>query len=352
MILLPWREINPGEFRLAGRFFLENVENKLRDFASRKGDPDARWEFLARLRPRLTGEQVTLADPAAPYVELLAPVGDDAVGVVLLADGDPLLSSLTSDSPLAVTILLGRSDQTADGLKLLAPPQPGWPGGLTEGRDLPGQDAASSRPESPALEVARAFLDAKPSGRLDYVNTRDNAMLLKELEEVYGSAPPTGSMVDLVLAQPRTTTRTGAVAVRVRAPTHDGEGVSVLWLVPFAGSYKVDGQLWAQSYYGWFRSYLKAAMSTPRELRGIVFRAGDKTSADSGKFRFRDVHSEAFVDLALPENAAQAAALARLGEGEGRPATLRLRWETGESPRIVLDDWICWGYRGIDEQAY
>lgn len=352
LILLAWCETDGGESHLSGRLFLETVEDKLRGFAAQKGDPDAKWEFLARLRPRLNVEQATLADPDAPYVEVLPPVGDDPVGVVRLADGDPIISSFAADQPLPVTILVGRQGEPKSGLKLLAPPKAGWPGGLTEGRSLPGQDAASRNPESPALEVARAFLAAKPAGRLDYVNSRDNAMLLKELEEAYGSAPPAGSVVSQILAQPRTTARAGAVAARVQAPTHDGEGVSVLWLVPFAGSYKVEGQLWAQSYYGWFRNYLKTPVSTPRELRGIVFKMQDAESTGPRKFRFRDVHSESFVELSLPETAEQAASLGNLGADEGRPATLRLRWETGDAPRIVLDEWICWGYRGIDEQAY
>jgi hypothetical protein len=350
VILLAWRETGTGEFRLAGRFFLETVEEKLRGFASRTRDPDAKWEFLARIRPRLTAEQAMLPDPAAPYVEVLPPIGEDPVGVVLLADGDPIRPSLSPDSPSAVTILLGRSREPGGELNLLAPPLRGWPGGLTDGRLLPGQDEASRLPEFPALSVARAFLAAKPSGRLDYVNSRDNAMLLNELEQVYGPSLAGEVAVEPILVQPRTTSRAGAVAVRVRAPTLDGDGACILWLVPFAGSYKIEGQLWAQSYYGWFRSYLKTPLSTPRELRGIVFSAGDE--ATPGKFRFRDVHSAASVELALPEGSAQTASLAKLSSGEGRSATLRLRWEDGEVPRIVLDEWICWGYRGIDEQAY
>ncbi|MFM7182504.1 MAG: hypothetical protein ACKO2G_13705 [Verrucomicrobiales bacterium] len=350
-IVLAWRREKGGEFRRAGRLLVESAEDELRNFASQQGDPDSRWEFLARLRPRLGMEQEILPDPAAAYAEVFAPTSDTPVGVVLLPVGDPLIPFLSTDMTVAVTVLLGRPETPGGVLKLLSPPQLGWPGGLTDGRTVSGQDAASRNPESPALEVARAFLAAKPEGRLDYVNSQDNAMLIKELEGAYDDAPPAESAIGQILAQPATTARAGAVAVRVHAPTHDRQGACVLWLVPFVDTYKVEGQLWAQSFYGWFRNYLKSPVSIPRELRGLVFSTA-QTPDGPWNFRFRDVHSDVSVELVLPENAEQVSSLAKLRPGEGRPATLRLRWEIGESPRIMLDEWICWGYRGIDEQAY
>jgi hypothetical protein len=190
-IRLAWRRMEGGECRLAGRFFIGTSENRLGNFVARKGEAGSRQEFLARLRPRLGREEELSPDPAAPFAEVLAPIGDDAVGVVRLQDGDPVVGTLSPDQPVPVTVTLG------------------------------------------------------------------------------------GSRLSPIHAQPRTTARAGAVAIRVNAPTHDGGGFSVLWLVPFAGSYKVGGQLWAQSYHGWFRNHVKSPVGTPRELRGIVSKAGD-----------------------------------------------------------------------------
>lgn len=350
-VVLAWARTSEGKYRVAGRLFLEIAENRLASFAAPGGDPASEREFLVRLRGRSLQDRMLASDPLAPVVELLPPVGETVVGSLTLAENDPMLHALGGDSIAPATVRLGRASEKTGGVKLLGTPIPGWPDGLTLPLPEHGGGGEGSPTHPPAVQVARAFLSARSERRLDYVNTRDNAMLIKELEAIHGGEIPSSAPLRSVEAIPLTAARAGAIALRVLAPTLDGEGACMLWLVPFAGSHKIEGSLWAQSYYGWFRRFLRAPVSSPRELRGLVFPIPE-ANGNSPRFRFRDVNSEAAVELDLPAGSPQAASLARIAPGQARHATLRLRWENGDTPRIVLDEWLCWGYRGIDEQSF
>ena len=350
-----------GRMLVAGRLFWEVAANRFAVLQNAAGDPGARYGLMVRVRRGIEGEAAYRIDPGDPVAEVSPPGRDQPFVRTQVAADSPLgraLRALGPSETINATLVFQKNGRKPDGVSIVEQKSLGW-----EGIDaVPFADAKIDPPwgeEAQAIKLAQAslqrFLTLAGEGHLGLVADGDGAKLVRECEIAFGRI----QTADLPLrahSLAHSLAKAGVVVFRLPVPPADGQGTSVAVMVPFAGDYKIDGMLLAQSHYGAFRRYAAQASAASAEMRGVVMR-GEVPDGPDGTlgFRFRDPFSETAVDLTLPRNHQAAAALLKVAPGQPRHATLRLAWRQAQGeaqPKIVLDEWLCWGYRGIDDQAF
>jgi hypothetical protein len=349
-----------GRMLVAGRLFYEAAAGRLAAFLRPGGDPAARFDVLVKASRATGASEQYRPDPGQAVVELSPPALDEPVVLVPLSHDSKLGAILRGQGPgefVHATLVLGRDAQRPELPVVLEESALGWP--AIDARPLDsvapappwGSDTGTA---VRAREALGRFLAAEGDSRFNCLRDPNAAGLLRELDLAFGPPPPPTTAAAFAQTLPRTLERAGAVCFGLAAPTADHQGASAIWLVPYGGDYKVDGWIFAQSHYGLFRRLLAGPAPGSVALRGIVTLLEALPEESGFAVRFRDIHGEDAVEFEMPADHPAAAGLRKLARGESRHATLRLAWreQAGAQPRIALDEWLCWGYQGIDDQVF